>query len=328
MQESQVIQQSNAAYKQWCVQWRKHCNEHAKYPKKTLSEFENIGIGKAIVCVANGYSFEENIDVLKRNQNNVDILCCDKTLGNLLENGITPTYCMVCDANVNYEKYLKPYEKQLKNTILFINVCANPEWSANGNWKDKYFFVNQDVIDSHLEFSKLSGCTNLLPAGTNVSNAMIILLSQSDNIQRRNFFGYDKIVLTGYDYSWKAEGKYYAFNKDGDGKDQYMKHLYITTPSGKFAYTSGNLTFSMQWLERYIKSFNIPVVQTSKDSILQIGNPSDLETQMKYYYMREDRDKVKKALNELRTVQNKMQELQNYLHGVGRNHWMAHAKTI
>jgi|KBSSwiStaDraftv2_1062776.scaffolds.fasta_scaffold55321_2 hypothetical protein len=320
--------QSKAAYKQWAEQWREQAAAHLPYKKKPLRDFENVGIGKAVVCVANGYSFEENIDILREHQNNVDILCCDKTLGHLLDNGIVPTYCMVCDANVNYEKYLKPYEHLLKDTILFINVCANPQWSANGNWKDKYFFVNQDIIDSHIEFSKLSGCTNFMPAGTNVSNAMVILLSQSDNTARRNLFGYDKMILVGYDYSWKDGGKYYAFDEDGGGKANYMKHSYITLPSGAFAYTSGNLIFSKNWLAKYIANFNLPVVQTSKDSLLSFGKVSDLAEQMQYRHKVEDRKSVKKMVDELREIEKRSAELRGHIHTIGKDHWWAHARTV
>jgi hypothetical protein len=328
MKESAIKAQSEAAYKQWSTQWRAHCVEHFNYPKKSLRDFENVGVGRAIVCVANGYSFEEQIETLKANQENVDILCCDKTLGHLLANGITPTYCMVCDANVDYEKYLKPFEGQLQDTILFMNVCANPQWSKNGNWKDRYFFVNQDIIDSHLEFSKLSGCLNFMPAGTNVSNAMVILLSQSDNVARRNVFGYDKILLLGFDYSWKFEGKYYAFNDDGDGKAKYMRHSYVMTPSGKFAYTSGNLIFSKDWLAKYVSAFNLPVVQCAPDSLLQFGKAGSLETQMKYSHKREDKARVLKLVRELREVEKRSLELQGVIQAIGKDHYWAHARTI
>ncbi len=328
MNDNHIRQQSNAAYKQWAEQWRRHAEFHLTFKKKPLSDFENIGVGRAVVCVANGYSFEEQIETLKKYQGNVDILCCDKTLGHLLDHGIIPTYCMVCDANVNYAKYLKPYEDKLENTTLFINVCANPEWSSNGNWKDKYFFVNQDIIDSHLEFSKLSGCQNFMPAGTNVSNAMIILLAQSDNTGRKNFFGYDKIILIGFDYSWKFNGKYYAFNEDGDGKAQYMKHSYIVSPSGEFCYTSGNLIFSMDWLKKYITTFNLPVVQCAKDSLLSFGKTQDLADQMQYRHKPEDKARVLKVVKELREISARSLELQSMIQTIGKDHWWAHARTV
>ncbi len=325
MTDEMIIAQSKAAYGQWCKQWREHAKIHADIPKHSFSDFEAIGVGKAILCVANGYSFEENIETIKKYQHNVDILCCDKTLGHLLDHGITPTYCMVCDANVDFEKYLAKWKDKLSNTILFINACGNPEWTKKGNWKNIYLFVNKDIINSEKEFCELSGVRNLLPAGTNVSNAMLILLTQSDNEGRKNFFGYDKIILIGFDYSWKFGGKYYAFNEDGDGKSKYMKHTYVVTPGGAFAYTSGNLAFSRDWLAKYVTTFNLPVVQCAKDSILQFGAPKNLEEQIQYRHKVEDKKIVVSALRDLRFYHNKINELTKTIYQIGKDHWLANA---
>src|SRR4051812_18336632 len=103
-----IKEQSNAAMKQWADQWREHCKIHSSFPQKGFDEYENIGVGKAVLCIANGYSLEENISTIQENQRNVDILACDKTLGHLIDHGIVPTYVLVCDANVDYEKYMAP----------------------------------------------------------------------------------------------------------------------------------------------------------------------------------------------------------------------------
>jgi len=197
MKKESLVAQSNAAYDQWKEQWRENAKIHSQYKMKDIFDLQATGIGKAALACANGYSLEENMETIKKYADNVDIICCDKSLGHLIDNGVNPKYCIICDANVNYEKYLKPYEGKLQDTIALINVCANTKWSENGNWKDKYFFVNRDVIKSEVEFSNISGCKNFIPAGTNVSNAMIIMLTQSTNEQRLNFFGYDKILLIG-----------------------------------------------------------------------------------------------------------------------------------
>lgn len=328
MNDKMIRAQSEAAYKQWCVQWRDHAKQHSVYTQKPLKDFENIGVGKALLCVANGYSLEENIETIKKYQHNVDILCCDKTLGILLDHGITPTFCMVCDANVDYEKYMKPYEGQLQDTILFINVCANPKWSENGNWLDRYFFINKDIIKSEQEFSELSKCTNFIPAGTNVSNAMVILVTQSDNHGRKNFFGYDKILLIGYDYSWKANGKYYAYDETGGGKANYMRHSFIVTQSGECAYTSGNLSFSCDWLNKYIKAFNLPVVQCGKDSILNLGLTRDLETQIIYQYKPDDRNMVHNLTKDLEKVQKIQNKILKQLTQIGQEHWQAFTQSV
>lgn len=329
MNTDAVITQSKAAYKQWANQWRAHAREHAKFPKVSFEKFENVGVGRALLCVANGYSFEEQIETIKEHQDKVDIMACDKTLGHLLDNGITPTYCMVCDANVDFEKYLAKWKDKLKDVTLFINVCANPEWSKKGNWKEIVFFANKDVINSEKEFCELSGCLNTIPAGTNVSNAMVILATQSDNHGRQNLFGYDKILLIGFDYAWKFGGKYYAFDEDAGGKSAYMKHAYTVAPNGDFCYTSGNLSFSADWLKTYVLHFKLPVVQCSPWSLLALGRTaSDLAEQMNYSFKPEDRGPVRSAVKELRAIKQRETELLAKVNSIGREHFWASYRSI
>lgn len=320
--------QSKAAYKQWCKQWREHAEINSQYVMKPLSDFHNYGVGRSILLVGNGYSFEQNIDEIKKYQDSCDIMACDKTLGHLLDNGIVPDFCMVCDANVNYERYMEKYKDQLKDTILFMSVCANPKWSGNGNWKDKYFFVNKDVIDSHIEFSKISGCKNLIPAATNVSNEMVVLLNQSDNESRNNFFGYDMIGLVGFDYSWKPDGNYYAFNQDGDGKYNYMRHQYITNHEGDLCYSSNNLMFSAKWLETYVKVFNVPVVQCTKNTILNVQHYSSINKAMTYNYKTEDKKKVKSWLEERNKAMAFLKEIDKRLVTTGLDHYNSFVASV
>lgn len=328
MNDNAILEQSKSAMRQWAAQWREHAKKHFRKVHKTFEEFENIGVGRAVLCVANGYSFEEQIETIKEYQNKVDIMACDKTLGHLLDNGIVPTYCVVCDANVDFEKYMAPWKDKLSGTTLFVNVCANPKWTENGNWKNIVFFTNMDVIDSHVEFGQLSNCPNTIPAGTNVSNAMVILLTQSTNEGRQNVFGYDKILLIGFDYSWKYGGKYYAFSETGDGKASYMRHAYVIAQDGSFVYTSGNLSFSMEWLKKYVTGFRLPVVQCAKSSILQFGKAGNLAEQMQYSYRQEDRGPVRSAVKELKSLKAREKELLQKLNAIGRDHYWSSARTI
>lgn len=327
MNSQMILEQSKAAYAQWCEQWRAQAKEHASFEMKSIKDFENIGIGRVVLSVANGYSLEENLEQIKQHRDNIDILCCDKSLGSLIDHGIFPDFCMVCDANVNYEKYMKQYEDKLDKTILFINVCANPEWSKNGNWKDKYFFINKDILESEKEFSKLSGCSNFIAAGTNVSNAMIVLLTQCDNNGGRNFFGYDKICLIGYDYSWKASGKYYAFNETGDGKANYMRHHVGINRGAEPCFTSGNLLFSAQWLDQYVKAFRLPVVQCSTNTILGIPFMSDLG-QLTYRHKAEDSVIVRESVKELRQIIERKKHIEEQIGAIAKDHWNAHIASL
>jgi hypothetical protein len=248
-------------------------------------------------------------------------------MGHLLDHGITPKYVIVCDANVDFDTYMVKWKDKLQDTILLMNVCGNTKWTFEGNWKDVYFFVNKDAIHSEVEFSKISGCKNFIPAGTNVSNAMVIMLTQCDNEGRRNFFGYDKILLIGYDYSWRPSGKYYAFDKTGGGKTHYMRHVHLVNNAGSYAYTSGNLSFSCRWLQKYIKTFNLPVVQCSKETILSAAKFGELEKQMQYRYKPEDSGIVRLAGQKRAQLLSEIKKLEHQITGIGKDHWMAHFCT-
>lgn len=323
----EIQKQSESAYNQWCVQWRDHAKKHSKFPQKSFDDFLGIGAGKYCLLIANGASFEREIETIKQYQDNVDIMVCDKSLGHALENGIKPTYCLVCDANVSYEKYLEKYKDQVKDTVLFINVCANPDWSHKAEWKDIYFFANEDILQSEKEFMALSGCKNKIPAATNVSNCMVVILTQSNNQAKNNFFGYSKYLLIGFDYSWKFDGNYYAFNKDGNGKANYMRHVYCMDAAGEHCYTSTNLLFSSRWLKDYISAFNLPIVLCSRDSIFLPPNISKLEEQMKIKTKCKGQ-LVHSKLMEKQSLINKLQQIDSTLNEVARKEQFEFLRTV
>lgn len=329
MNTDEVIKQSKAAYSQWCDRWREHAKLNSKFAKKSFNELSNTGLGKALVLVANGYSLEKNLEKLKRIKDNVDIICCDKSLKILLDNGIKPKYCLVCDAVVSYEKYMLPVVDELNETILLMNVCGNPEWSHNGNWKDRFMFINKDAINSEREFQAISGCQNIIPAGTNVSNALVIISTQCDEKGPNNFFGYDKYLLIGFDYCWTLNSNYYAFDYDGDGKRNYMRHAYSLTNNNEFCCTSQNLEFSARWLDKYIKTYRLMILQCSDVSILDLGKIYDLEEQGKYLFSHEDSSIIKQLLSKKRSLLDKIRnEIDVAINDIAKKHYENVMDTI
>lgn len=327
LSREQIIKQSESALGQWGKQWLEHAKEHSKYEQKPLSDFQNIGVGKTLLICANGYSLEENIETIKENRAHVDILACDKTLKNLIDHGITPNYCMVCDANVNYETYLEPIKDKVSSVVLFMNACGNPLWTKEA-WGDRYFFVNKDAIKSEGQFSKASGCTNFIAAGTNVSGAMVVLATQCDNNGRNNFFGYDKILCIGFDHSWRPGGKYYAFNESGDGKNSYMRHLHLVDRAGEDCFSSSNLHFSANWLRDYVVNFRLPVLLASPHTIVG-GIPTvELKDHIAYSYRPEDGPKVRNMLSELNQVRLKLKNLESTISDIGQKHWVNYSESI
>lgn len=325
---SDIQKQSERAYGQWAPQWREHAKIHSKYPMKRLEDFENSGIGKAILCVANGYSFEKEIETIKKYQHNVDILCCDKTIGHLIRHGIKPKFCLVADANVSFAQYLKPVADQLEDTILFSNVCSNPEWTEKGNWKDRYFFSVMDILESQKEWQALSGCPNVVAAGTNVSNSLVIFLTQCDNGGRKNFFAYDKMLLIGFDYSWKVGESYYAFDRDGGGKMNYMRHSYLLDLERKLCVTSNNLVFSAKWLAQYVDTFKLPVVQCSRASIFATKNMGVLSAQMQYSFRPEDSKKIRDLVSMRRILVEKKKAMEAQIGELAKDHYYAFMASV
>jgi len=326
LSEQQIREQSIQCYTQWADQWREQAKYHGeRFEMKHFNDLHQIGVGRAALCIANGYSFEENIETIKKYHHNVDIVACDKTVGHCLDNGITPQYVILCDANVSYDKYLDKWKDQLSETVLIANVCASKKWATCGNWKDVYFFVNQDVLKSEAEFMAISGCENSIVAGTNVSNAMVIILTQSNNDGARNFMGYDKILLTGFDYSWFDH--YYAFDHDGGGKRNYMRNVYLCTLGGDFAFTSPNLMFSAKWFEQYIKAFRVPVVQCTKNSLVAGLKQGDLAEQMQYEYQPEDSQFVRDKVKLRDELECKLAEVNERLHSIAFDHQLSFQRT-
>lgn len=281
----QIKAQSEGTLRQWRPTWERHAKIAASRPMHSIGKFEGTGAGRACLLIGNGASFEREIDTIRAHQDKVDIMVCDKALGACLDNGITPQFCIVADAAVSFEKYCEPWKDKLKNTILFSSVCANPKW-AEADWGEVYYYCVKDAIGSEKIFQEISGCPNLIAAATNVSNLMLVFLTQCDNEGRRNFFGYDKYLLIGYDYSWRWDGAYYAFDYSGGNKRNYMRHNYGRTLGGEYCFTSNNLGFSLRWLEQYVTAYKLPVVQCSPDSVFPTpvvsGGWAPLAKQMQY----------------------------------------------
>lgn len=241
LSKNEVLQQSKNAFGQWEKTWRKHSEVNGKiFQTRGVPHKEIVfdGIGKKCVCIAYAPSFEDKIEVLKENQKScVDILCVDKCLGKLVENDIYPKYVVIADAGIDYKTWCEPYIDKTENITLMANINANIEWTQN--WKGPIcFYVNKDNIQSEEIFSKISGCYDMIPAGSNVGNSVVIIASL--------LLRYDDIYLVGYDYCWGNEDNYYAFN-DSD-KRYYMKHLQMVDAIGRLVNTSGNLHFSARWL--------------------------------------------------------------------------------
>lgn len=277
----QVKAQSDSVFNQFGEKvWIPNAKKNVQIPHKDTKDFHNIGIGKRLVCCALGESLEENVDVIKKYRDRCDVLTCDKGFQPLLERGIKADYVILCDANIVFDKWIKDAIKETKGVKLLATPYANPEWTTK--WQgDIYYFINKDSIQSEKIFIKIFGDgVRVIPAGSNVSNAMLIFFTGADEGNDINYSGYEEFLLVGYDYSWRPDGNYYAW-KNPAPKRYYMNHRTMLDFNNNVIFSSENLLFSAKWLYSYITTFNLPIVNCSKRGLLDIPYKEDLEAVLK-----------------------------------------------
>jgi len=277
----EVLNQSNAVFNQFGhSKWIPFAKFNKHFPHKDANSFYHRGLGKFLVCCAMGESLEENIDVIKKYRDRVEILTCDKGFGALLERGVKADYVLICDSNILFD-HIEKYIDATEGVSLISTVYANPKWHYH--WKgDRYFFIHEDSIGTENYFTKIFGDKiRVIPAGSNVSNAMVVFMTGCNEQKNENWGGYEKYILIGYDYSWRPKGNYYAWNNPKP-KRYYMNHRTLLDFNGDMVFTSENLRFSARWLYSYITTFNLPIVNCSGRGLLDIPYKNKLENELMF----------------------------------------------
>lgn len=245
LSDKEILEQSRTAFAQWGEKWKAHAKINGEIFKKsglTMRQLGFSGYGRQLIIVAMGASLERHIEYLKEVQQNplIDIAVVDKGFKSLIEHGVKPKYVFLADAGIDFKQWLEPVIEDTKDVNLISNITANPDWTKS--WKGPiYFYVNKDNINTQDIFIPLSGCTDIIPASSNVGNSVVVFAITA--------LGYDEHLLVGYDFSWNADGNYYAFN-DND-KRHWMRNLQGIGIDNKLIYTSSNLQFSRKWLEDF-----------------------------------------------------------------------------
>lgn len=302
-----VKKQSQAVFGQFGEsKWIPYATENAAMKRRDPEELRNVGLGKVAVLAAMGASLEAQIPVLKKYRDKFDLFTCDKGFAALMKHGIKPDYVMICDANIPY-RWVKDYIHQSQDVKLIATCYANPEWTRS--WAGpKYFYVNRDAIETERKFLPIMGPkTRVIPASSNVSNAMLVFLTGCDETNQVNWSGYDRFLLVGYDYSWSPNGNYYAW-ANPKPKRYYMHHHTLHGLGNDIVFTSENLLFSARWLYSYVTTFNLPVVNCGGKGLLEIPYRDSLESQLlKYHKSPVLRANVMLALDALRASRKNIQ---------------------
>lgn len=258
--------------------WIPNAKENAKLERRNAHELQNVGLGKVLVLVAMGASLEDHIDTLKKYRDRIDIICCDKSFVPLMDRNVVPNYVMICDANIPARHY-ETHVLKTKDISLIATPYANTLWTKP--WLGpRYFYVNKDAIYSEEVFLPIMGeKTRVIPASSNVSNAMAVFMCGSDEKKRINWAGYERYILVGYDYSWRPDGNYYAWSNPIP-KRHYLHHITMLDINRDPIFTSHNLLFSARWLYDYATYHSLPIVNCSGRGLLDIPLKNTLEREL------------------------------------------------
>lgn len=326
LSHSDVKRQSENVFRQFGEKWMRYSQINSRLPNRAdPNDLRNCGLGKFAVLAAMGASLEEHIPILKKYRDRFDLITCDKGFTVLMEQGIKPDYVQLCDCNIPY-RWMEPWVKDTEGVKLLATCYANIEWTTR--WKGPiYFYTNKDALDTQRKFTPILGNpesvedvsleraiqsawgpnVRVIPAGSNVSNAMLIFMAGVDEHSQVNWAGYEHYFLTGYDYSWRPNGKdvtcktgnYYAF-ENPTPKRHYMSHRTMLDINGDIINTSENLLFSAKWLYSYLTSFNLPVTNCSGRGILEVPRRGDLQSMLaKCSPSSKARDKVIRAIGDI-----------------------------
>lgn len=277
-----------------------------KFPHHDSNELLSCGVGKFLVLVGMGSSLEDQVAALAKYRDRCDVCVCDKGFGPLLDHGVKADYVFLCDANIPYS-YIGPWIDKTEGVKLLATPYANLEWVER--WRgERYFFVMRDAIESERHFSRIFGNVRGIPAGSNVSNGMLTFFAGCDEFNDKNWSGYERYFLVGYDYSWPTKGNYYAW-MDPKPKRHYMNHRTILDMNMKPSFTSENLYFSAKWLLSYLSKFKIPVVNCAGRGLLMISPQSTLEKELSALRPKDKSSKtVRQAYESLRKLAEAFEE--------------------
>jgi hypothetical protein len=270
--------QSQAVWKQFGESlWIPNAKKNAMLKHHDMRKFEHAGVGKFAVLVGMGASLEDNIDAIKQHREKIDVICCDKAFGPLLDHGVKADFVVIADAGIPF-RYIEKWIDQTEGVKLFATPYANTEWTHA--WKGPiHYYVNQDAIESEKVFKPIMGDCRVIPASSNVSNAMVVLWTDCNGKKNENWGGYERYYLVGYDYSWQAKGNYYSWQHPMP-KANYMKHRTLVDITNNCVFTSENLIFSAKWLVSYITTFELPVVNCAGRGLLEIPMRANLAKEL------------------------------------------------
>lgn len=214
-----------------------------------IAEAQDSHEGKTAVICGASPAIKRQFEQLRNLRQDPDFILIGLTSGIrvLLENGVTPHYCMMVDGDIKQERFWDGLDmSKTKDTTLIASVCAPNALLKKWRGPVKFIAIMSGYGDSEKKFAKwfapVNGCGlffHALMSQYNTAAAVAYLV-----------FGTRIIIFVGNELSFPAQDSpYYADRKDEKDAWQKGKHPDIY---GKVVWTS-YMFFSLKvCLEDYL----------------------------------------------------------------------------
>ncbi|MGC8767130.1 MAG: motility associated factor glycosyltransferase family protein [Brevinematia bacterium] len=259
--------------------------------------FRKFQNSNAIVIGA-GPSLDEHIKTIKELYNECVIISSDTSFPYLVRNNLIPDFVITVDPQLKNFIYLLQ-NKNYENTIFIADTLYIPliyDFIPRENiflfdspfkvWQriiektapKGEIMVGGSVICSAIDLSNKIGASNIILAGNDLSYPKRKIYSKQ-NFYEINFF-LDSSIFSPYD-QWKILSKYPLIKKSDKESNTLL--------------TDPRMIIFKEWIEKYIKTNNINLINLSTSGLVIEGAKS-LENYIPSKLNRDEINKIKKEL--------------------------------
>ena len=242
-------------------------DRHPVFISKRKDKEDNIKQLPAII-IGNGPSLDDNIDIIKKRQNDFIIISCGTALASLIKAGISPDFHAEmerCDITPKVQK--KWYEHQLcRNTILLSLNTVPPDITTS--FSTGILFTKANDIGAYLlEKGNKSALTPLYfcnPTVTNFAASAAIAI------------GLESIILIGCDYGFRHHDCHHSKDSDYYNPNSILSRFHhdsefsVPDNNGKSIFTNRILNQSRKTMEKLIqRNSNVRVINCSDGAFIE-----------------------------------------------------------
>lgn len=251
--------------------------------------------GLAVFVVAAGPSLKKNIAALRTVSRRGIIVCVEAAFRYLLENGVTPEYCLTIDGDDRMLTMIDGADTSRTTLVAMASACP----ALVDAWRGPRFFLRclggrVDIDDKLIAVSREVVALRDIKAGEVLQplddlrvdfKGLGVRVSTGGNVTgAAHSFAVEhlraaRVIFVGADYSWTNPDEFYAGGEHGVlAAERQEKEKVLSLPSldGEVA-TNFSMFRYKDWHEQYAAATQIQVINASEGGILGVtrdGKPA------------------------------------------------------